>query len=173
MSISFYIKKVRESGHFKQFQKEDKKSYLCSIFFVRDFLEKKDETQVDFYSPAKKKIINFKITPEGIEKPEDKISETISHKEIIPEKLSENIKIDIDEIKGILEKEMKKKEIPNEIQKVLVYLSENNGKIVWNCTGFLKGLAMLNAVIEDSTSKAISIEKKSFFDMINFIGKKK
>ena len=50
MKCSVYVKKVKESKEYKEFMKEDPKAFLCSLFFTRDFLEKREDTQVDFYS---------------------------------------------------------------------------------------------------------------------------
>lgn len=172
MDISQFIKKINGSVQFKEFIKEDPTAYLCSFFFVRDFLEKKDQTQVDFYSPKKENIFSLKIEENGnIENAENKTAETISHKRLVPEKIQKKIKLKIDDLKPLLEKEMKKEGINNDLQKILVYLVSVNGNILWNCTGFLKGLAILQAIIEDKTGKVASIQKKSFFDMLKFIGK--
>ena len=170
MKATHYIKRVKESKPFKDFMKEDSKAYLCSLFFIRDFTEKRDETQVDFYSPKKKAIVSFKVDGK-IERTLNKKAETMTHKKFIPKLLNENIKMDIDEMKDTLADEMHNREMTYEIEKVLSFLNMVEGKPVWNCTGFLKGLGILQAHVDDETNTILFMEKKSFFDLIKFTGK--
>ena len=62
--------------------KEDPKAYLCSLFFTRDFVEKRDDTQVDFYSPKTKMIISFKVGKEVERAPLGKKAETLTQKSL-------------------------------------------------------------------------------------------
>ncbi len=169
MKAQHYIKKVKESKEFKEFIKSDPKAYLCSVFFVRDFTEGKNETQVDFFSPKKKKIISFKA--EGrIEKMLDKKAQTLENKKFIPKELKEITKIDVDEIKSTLQDEMHNREMTYTIEKVLAFLTTMDEKPVWNCTGFLAGLGLLQAHVDDETNTVLFMDKKSLFDMIKFTG---
>ncbi|MCX6749622.1 MAG: hypothetical protein NTW17_02660 [Candidatus Pacearchaeota archaeon] len=170
MKVSHYIKRVKESDEFKKFKKEDPKAYLCSLFFIRDFTEKKNETQVDFYSTKKKCIVSFKVDGK-VERTINKKAETMTHKKFIPKQLNEKIKLDIDEMKDTLTDEMHNREMTYEIEKVLSFLNMVEGKPVWNCTGFLKGLGILQAHVDDETNSILFMEKKSFFDLIKFTGK--
>ncbi len=170
MKASHYIKKVKESKPFKEFIKEDPKAYLCSLFFVRDFTEKRNETQVDFYSPKKKGIFSFDAEKK-IEKAVNKKAETMEHKKFVPKPLSEDTRMDVDEMKSTLQDEMHNREMAYEIEKVLAFLTIIDGKPVWNCTGFLRGLGLLQAHVEDESASVLFMEKKSFFDMIRFTGK--
>jgi hypothetical protein len=171
MKTLHYIKRVKESKQFKELMEEDPKAYLCSLFFLMDFNEKRSETQVDFYSPKHKNIISFKVG-KGVERiPLGKKAETISHKKFIPKQLDENIKTDVDEIKQILVDEMRNRDMAYEIEKIIAFLNIADDRVMWNCTGFLKGLGLLQAHVEDSSSSVLFMEKKSFFDMIRFTGK--
>ncbi len=170
MKVSHYIKRVKESEEFKKFKKEDPKAYLCSLFFIRDFTEKKNETQVDFYSPKKKAIVSFKVDGK-VEKTSNKKAETMTHKKFIPKPLDEKIKMDIDEMKDTLMDEMHNREMTYEVEKILAFLNMVENKPVWNCTGFLKGLGILQTHVDDETNTVLFMEKKSFFDMIRFTGK--
>ncbi|MEK6847911.1 MAG: hypothetical protein AABX50_02190 [Nanoarchaeota archaeon] len=171
MKASHYIKRVKESKEFKEFIKQDPKAYLCSLFFIRDFTEKKNETQVDFYSPKKKTIFSFKVNGK-VEKAPNKKAKTIENKKFIPKPLMENTKLDIDEMKDTLADEMHNREMAYEIEKVLVFLNIVDGKPVWNCTGFLRGLGLLQTHVDDETNTVLFMEKKSLFDMIKFTGNK-
>lgn len=168
MKASHFVKKVRESEPFKSFIKEDPKAYLCSVFFVRDFTDNHNETQVDFYSPKKKVIVSFKVDKK-VERIADKKPETMKHEKFIPKLLNEAIKMDIDAIKPTLLDEMHNRGMTYEIEKVLAFLSLADDRVFWNCTGFLKGLGLVLAHIEDSSESVLYMEKKSLFDMLKVI----
>ena len=159
MKAQHYIKKVKDSKAFKDFVKEHPDAYLCSLFFVRDFTEKKDETQVDFYSPKKETIFSFKITHSGVEPVPNKKAETIHHKKFTPKKLHETTKLDIDEMRDTLTDEMHNREMAYTIEKVLAFLNIVEDQAVWNCTGFLKGLGLLQAHVDDATNTILFMEK--------------
>ncbi len=169
MKPSHYIEKVKKSELFKQLMKEDPKAYLCSVFFLRDFDEGNNETQVDFYSPAKKTIVSFKVDKK-IEKNTSKKMQMITNKKFIPKPLNENIKMDIDEMKSTLMDEMHNRDMTYEIEKILAFLNVTDGRAVWNCTGFLKGLGLVQAHVEDASASVLFMEKKSLFDLIKFTG---
>lgn len=166
MKPESYLKKVKESKEYKDFIKENPKAYLCSFFFTRDFLEKHNDNQVDFYIPKTKMIANFKVDKKVERVPEHKKAETMTHKKFVPKVLSEKAKLDIDEIKGILMDEMHNRGMTYEIDKMLVFLNVTDDRLIWNCTGFLKGLGLLQAHVEDKSGTVLLMEKKSFFDII-------
>jgi len=169
MKPSHYIEKVKKSDSYKMMMEEDPKAYLCSVFFLRDFDEGNNETQVDFYSPLKKHIVSFKVDKK-VEKTTNKKVQTITHKKFIPQPLPENTKMDIDEMKSTLLDEMHNRDMTYEIEKVLAFLNMTDGRVVWNCTGFLKGLGLVQAHVEDKSASVLFMEKKSLFDLIKFTG---
>ena len=170
MKPSHYIEKVKKSKEYKLLMEEDPKAYLCSVFFLRDFDEGNNETQVDFYSPAKKHIISFKADKK-VERTEGKKMQTITHKKFVPKPLNAKIKMDVDAMKSTLTDEMHNRDMTYEIEKILVFLNAHeDGKAVWNCTGFLKGLGLLQAHVEDESASILFMEKKSLFDMVKFAG---
>ncbi|MEM3091434.1 MAG: hypothetical protein QXD05_01935 [Candidatus Pacearchaeota archaeon] len=171
MKASHYIKEVKKSEPYKNFISEDPKAYLCSVFFVRDFLGNHNDTQVDFYSPNKKAIVSFKIEPgKKIERvPIEKKTITLTHKRFIPKPLDENtLKMDIDEIKPTIMDEMHNREMVYEIEKILASLNFVDDRAVWNCTAFLRGLGLLQAHIEDQSKSILFMEKKSLLDLMKF-----
>ena len=170
MKTTAYIKKVKDSQDFKDFMKEDPKAFLCSLFFTRDFVGKKDETQVDFYSPKVKKIVSFKIGDKGaVERsPIPKKTETLTHKKFPPKPFADVIKMDIDVMEPTLTDEMHNRGMTYSIEKILAFVNVTDGEVIWNCTAFLKGLGLLMAHVEDKTGTVLFMEKKSFFDIIRF-----
>ena len=168
MKSTAYIKKVKESLSFKEFMKEDPKAFLCSLFFTRDFSEKRSETQVDFYSPKQKMIISFKVDKKVERAPLAKKAETLTHKKFIPKPLNENIKMDVDEIVPTLIDEMHNRGMTYQIEKILAFVNITDGEVIWNCTAFLKGLGLILAHVEDKSNTVLFMEKKSFFDLLSF-----
>ena len=166
-----FINKVKESQGYNDLMKEDSKSYLCSLFFTRDYQEKKNETQVDFYSPKKDVIISFKVDKKVERIRLDKKAETIAHKKFIPKPLGNKIKMGIEEIRPTLMDEMHNRSMADEINKLMVVLHIMDERIVWNCTGFLKGLGLIQAHVEDESESVLFMEKKNFFDLLKFVKK--
>ena len=169
MKPAHYIEKVKKSPAYKLLMEEDPDAYLCSLFFLRDFDEGNNETQVDFYSPLKKHIISFKVN-KGVEREDSKKMQTITHKKFTPQPLPEKIRMDVDEMKPALTDEMHNRDMTYEIEKVLAFLNVMDGRAVWNCTAFLKGLGLLQAHVEDKSASVLFMEKKSLFDLIKFSG---
>ncbi len=168
MKCAVYIKKVKDSQEFKDFMKEDPKAFLCSLFFTRDFTDKRAETQVDFYSPKKKMIISFKVDGKVERAPLAKKAETLTHKKFVPKPLVETIKMDVDEIEPTIVDEMHNRGMTYQIEKVLAFVNITDGEVIWNCTAFLKGLGLILAHIEDKSNTVLFMDKKSFFDLLSF-----
>lgn len=163
-----YVQKVKNSQDFKEFMKEDPKAYLCSLFFTRDFNDNRSETQVDFYSPKKKMIVSFKADKKIERFPLNKKAETLTHKKFIPKPIKETIKMDVDELEPTLTDEMHNRGMTYHIEKLLAFVNITDGELIWNCTGFLRGLGLLQAHVEDKTNTVLFMEKKSFFDILKF-----
>jgi hypothetical protein len=170
MKTEDYIKKVKASKEYKKFIKENPDAYLCSLFFIREYKEgkKHKETHIDFYVPSKNLIFNFKVDGKVKLIPLGKKAETIKHEKLIPKEIKEKIKLDIDEIRPILHEEMLNRNITYDIEKLLVFLGIFDDRLIWNCTGFLKGLGLLQAHIDDESGSVLFMDKKSFFDLIKF-----
>lgn len=171
MKVDHYLKKVEKSEDFKKFKKQDSKAYLCSFFFIRDYEEKQNETQVDFYSPKTKMIVSFKVNGKVERIAVDKKAETITHKKFIPKPLKDKINLEIDVVKPTIIDEMHNRSMADEIKKILAVLHIMDDRVVWNCTCFLKGMGLLQAHVEDKNESVLFMEKKSFFDLLKFVKK--
>lgn len=169
MKTQGYIDKAKWSEDYKKFMKEDPQAYLCSLFFTRDYEAKQSETQVDFYSPKKDVIVSFKVDKKVERIPLDKKAETITHKKFVPKPLGKSIKMDIEDVKPMLMAEMNNRNIASDINKILVVLHIADERVVWNCTGFLKGLGLLQAHLEDESESVLFMEKKNFLDLMKFV----
>ncbi len=164
MNLQFYLEKLHDSDTFKKFIKANPKSYLCSGFFTID-KEKPDgngdEKHFDFYIPDKKEMFIMKIVPGDVEKlPVEMTSSGI------PEKISEKIDFDFHGIEDIIENEMRKNNIRNKIQKIMISLQKFEGREALICTVFISMLGLLRVYIDPKTKKIILFEKKSLFDLV-------
>jgi hypothetical protein len=171
MKPQHYLERVEKTEDYKKLVREDPGIYLCSMFFVRDFEENHNETQIDFYSPKAKKIISFKVDGKVERIPLDKKAETLLHKTFVPARIDPAIKLEIDKIKPIIMDDMHNRGLTDTINKILVILQNVDDRNIWNSTCFLKGMGLLQAHVEDSSASVLFMDKKSFLDMIKFIGK--
>lgn len=165
MRFQEFFEKVKSCDDYRKFTFENPQAYLCTGFFVLDFQGGKNQSSVDFYNPPNKKMTSFKFEDKIIAVPLDIPPEMIDVN-IVPEKLQGEPKIELEELKGILIDEMHNRGMTYEIQKIIVILQYFDGRLIWNCTALLSGLALLKTHIEDSTKSVLLMEKSSFFDFI-------
>src|SRR3989338_8724061 len=105
MKIQPYIEKLNSSEEYKKFIGEHKDAFLVAGFFVLDLEMGKNIHQIDFYVPSEKKFAAFTLD-EGVQY---QLLDTLS--ENIPEHLDLKTNIDLDALEGILEDEMKNRNI--------------------------------------------------------------
>jgi len=165
MNFQFYWEKLKESEEFKNFMKENPKAFPCSGFFTIDKEGKDNQTHIDFFLPSQKKIFSFKLQEEGIEEvPMDLISDKT------PERISlENIDFVFEEIENLILEEMKKQNIKNKMQKIMISLQNFEGKEILVCTVFISMLGILKIHVDlegDRKGEVTLFEKKSFFDIV-------
>ncbi len=160
MKIKPYLDKLNGSSEYKKFKEKYKDSFLVAGFFVLDLELGKNIHQIDYYIPSKKKFAAFSLD-EGVHM---QILDALGDK--VPEELDMNTNIDLDAIHGILEDEMKNRNITEEIRKIIVVLQNVNGKKIWNINSVLSGMEILKAHVEDSTQTVLKMEKTSFVEIM-------
>ncbi len=160
MKLQPYIDKLERAPEYKNFQKKYKDAFMVAGFFVLDFESGQHLNQLDFYVPSEKKIAAFTLDRRVVMQ----LLDTINSK--VPEKLKSSTKIDLDELHGILEDEMKNRNISEEIKKMIAILQNLDGKNIWNVNCVLSGMSILNAHVEDDTKTILRMEKKSILDYI-------
>lgn len=158
MKFEHYRKRVEESPEFKKFKTEHKKAYLCAGFFVIDS-EGKNVHQIDYALPDKK-IATF-VLDEGVQL---KISEQKVKKKL-PE-IKNEVKLDIDTLKGIVEDEMKNKTITEKVKKIIAILHIMDDRIVWNLQCILDGLGILQVHVDDVDGSVLKFEKHSLMEFV-------
>lgn len=164
MKIQLFIDKVNGSSQFKEFKKKYGDAFLAAGFFVLDLEMGKNISQIDYYIPSEKKFAAFTL---GGDKVNLQIIDSLTDK--VPEKLDFNTRIDLESIPGILEDEMKNRNITEDIKKIIAVVQTIKGKKVWNINSVLSGMDILRAHIEDSSQTILKMEKTSFVDIMKKI----
>lgn len=163
MKIQPYVTKLSSSGAYHDFQKKYSNSFMVAGFFVLDLETGNNLHQIDYYVPSEKKIAAFTLDKRVTVQLLDMIGKKA------PEKLDINTKIDLDQLKGILDDEMKNRNITDQIKKIIAILQNIDGKKIWNLNCVLSGLGILTAHVEDSSGTVIKMEKKSLVDYMQKI----
>jgi hypothetical protein len=168
MNLQFYLEKLHNSEIFKKFMKENPNAFLCSGFFIIDKTGKEGNKQhFDYYVPKIKKMFSFKMEPKieqvPIEMFEDKI----------PDKILVNYDFDFQDIEKKILREIEKKGIKTGVQKILLSLQKLDTKDFLVGTIFISALGIIKINISLPEKEIVKFEKKSFFDMVKIIKKKK
>ncbi|MDP4039671.1 MAG: hypothetical protein Q8P57_03775 [Candidatus Pacearchaeota archaeon] len=160
MKIQPYIEKLENSREYKQFQIKHKDAFLVAGFFVMDFETGINIHQIDYFIPKEKKVAAFTLDDDV----ELRVLETMNEK--IPEKLNIQTNVDLDAIKGILEDEMKNRNITEKIKKVIAVVQTIDGKKIWLLNCILSGMEILKAHVDDESRTVLSMEKTSIMDYV-------
>lgn len=160
MKLQPYVEKLSASKEYKTFQSKYKDAFIIAGFFVLDLEFGKHIHQIDYYIPSQKKVAAFTL--------DDKVSvqilETMTSKK--PEKLDIKTKIDLDALQGILEDEMKNRNITDSIRKIIAVVQNIDGKKIWNLNCVLTGMEILRAHVEDESKTVLKMERSSIMDYI-------
>ena len=166
MNLKFYLEKLYASEEFEQFRKENPEAFLCSGFFIIDKQGQDNKQHFDFYLPSERKMFSFQLE----ERTKIVPVELLNNK--IPKKILLNYDFDFKDIEELIINEMKRQNIKNKIQKILLSLQNLDGKDFLVGTVFISTLGLLKINIDISQKKITEFAKTSFFDMIKVIKKK-
>ena len=163
MKIQPFIEKLNASKVYKEFKNKYEDAFLVAGFFVLDFETGQDIHQIDYYIPSERKVAAFSLSNEvGVQ-----ILETINEK--IPEELDIKTNTDLDAIRGILEDEMKNRNMTEEIRKIIAVIQNIEGKKIWILNCVLSGMEILKSHVEDDTQTVLKMEKASVLELIKKI----
>lgn len=161
MSFQEALKKLKSSSEFKEFRKKYKNAFLFSAFSVLTPEFEPETQQIDFYFEKEKKSITFLIT----DKIEQRTDDFEPKGEITP--LDETIKFDINNLKEIVAKEIKKQKLEAfGIAKVIAVLQKIDSKQIWNLTILFNSFKMLRMHIGCFNGKVLESNQLSMLDMI-------
>ncbi|MFA5953184.1 MAG: hypothetical protein WC812_01185 [Candidatus Pacearchaeota archaeon] len=166
MEFKEYSEKLKKSKEYKDFLVKNKGVYFFSGFFSIDH-EGKELPQInfDFYVPSSSEIYSFKFG-EKIE-----ITPVDNYDKRIPEKLSLDFNFKLEDFQDLILKEMKDKEIKNNIKKFLFSYQSLEKKPYLLVTVFLSNFGLLKAHIDVKEKRFISFEKSSILDMMKILKK--
>ncbi len=173
MNFQFYLEKLFDSEAFKEFRKENPDAFLCSGFFTLDKEGSDNQQHLDYWIPSSKKLFSFKLNEDPIEMVPTETYKDPEGNEFDPEKINDNIQFDMEKIEKLVVEKALEEKINNKIQKLILSLQRKNGKDFLLGTAFLSNLGLLKVMIDIDKNEITDFEKKSFFDMMKFIGKKK
>lgn len=166
MNFQFYFEKLIQSTDFKQFVRANKDAFLCSGFFIIDKKDKENKQNIDYYVPSLNKMFSFKINNKVEMIPIEDYGSGF-----IPQKISDNVDFDFQEIEDMILDRMEKDKIKNRIEKLLLSLQAKDKKNYILGTIFISGLGILKVKINLDENKIDDFEKKSFFDMVKVVKK--
>ena len=154
-------KTITESDIFKSFIEYNKEAELVAGFFIMDLVQGNNQRSLDY--KLQDKIFTFSLNEKDeITMKEDELIQ--SDKPL--EKISSDIKIDLDEIPAIAEKEALKNNIKNKFEKIIAVLQLHEGKDAWNLTCMLDGFVILNIIIDSETGEIIKFDRRFITDFI-------
>lgn len=163
MKIKPYLHKLQGSDAYKDFQQKNKDAFLTAGFFVIDFESGNNVHQIDYFVPSKKKFAAFTLDKKVALQLFDMIEKKV------PEPLDIGINIDLDALHGILQDEMKNRNITSNIKKMIAVIQNVKGKKVWSVSCILSGMDIIKAHVEDESQTVLKLEKSSLFDYIQKI----
>ncbi|MBI5148903.1 hypothetical protein HZA33_04460 [Candidatus Pacearchaeota archaeon] len=163
LKFSEVLEELQKSHEFKKFEKENKKAELVAGFFVFDFESKTVNQQVDF--ATNDKLFTFHLNFDGKEsvkvKEEDKVEKDL------PEiKLPKELKIDLHNLKDVVENEIELKQINQKINKIIAVLQIHDDVLKWNLTCMLSGLKMLRLHVDAQNGNFLFSQVSSILDFV-------
>lgn len=168
MDFQFCLEKLLDSEVFIDFKKEFPDAFLCSGFFTLDKEGTDNQQHLDYWAPSVKKLYSFKLNESPIVK-----IETETNSDFIPKKIKDNIDFDLERVEKLIEEKMSENKMNNRVQKLIFSLQNTEEKDYLLVTVFLSGLGLIKVMYDIDKKEVTEFEKKSFFDMMKFIGKKK
>ncbi len=163
MKIKPYVEKLNSSSTFKEFKTKYPASFMVAGFFVLDLEVGQNVHQLDYYVPSEKKIAAFSLDKQV----SVQLLEMIGNKK--PEELDIKTNIDLDALEGILQDEMKNRNMTEEIKKIIAVLQTIDGKKIWNLNCVLSGMEILKAHVDDDSETVLKMEKISLMDIMKKI----
>ena len=161
MKIQPYFDKLKSSKEYNNFISKNPSAYLSSGFFVLDFQTKKNMHQIDYYVPGNKKIQTFILDSKEVISKE---SETLN--KIVPKKIDQNISLDLDVLKGLVEDEMKNHTITTKLQKIIAIIQNVEGKLVWNLNCITTDMGIIKVHISDRDHSILKFDKINLYDVM-------
>jgi len=156
---------IESSAVFKKFIKENSNAELIAGFFVLDFISNDEKKSLDYKIPQTTKIFTFELDRNNeVTLKQDKLINDPNLPKL--QKIQPSTRIEIEELRAIAEKQALKHNIQSKFHKIIAVLQMHNTQQVWNLTCMLKGLIILNILINCDTGDIIKFDKKTMMDFV-------
>ena len=167
MSFKETHQKITESEAFQAFIKENPEAELIAGFFILDFISNDSKKSIDYR--YNNKIFTFELKDNGsVKMNQDELIDSPNSPALL--KLIPEIKLELNELKGIAGMKALEEGISSKFNKIIAVLQRQNrdGKELqlWNLTCMLDGLIILNILIDAETGDIIKFERRSMMDLI-------
>lgn len=167
MKIDEVIKSVEASKEYKDFKKNNKDSFLLSLFFIVSPKFEFEIEQVNYFLPKDNKVMSFILNSSGIQTKLDELYNKQHHLEKTSNELDTKIKIDLADVKLIIDEKIKDKK-NGELNKIIVVFQELNGKPCWNLTFMFSSLKLVNTIIDAKTGEVNKEDVTNLSDIMKF-----
>lgn len=152
------IESLENSKEFKEFKKENPKSYLCSAFFVVGRSPDEAKKQVNYaMSDSSYEVMSFDISTSGkiVAQKLDSMK-----KETLHRISKEDVSVTIDQLAANIEAETKRK-----FDKIIAVLQDLNGVLIWNVT-CMDGFVLHRYHIDAKSGKVEKMKDIKLQDMM-------
>lgn len=161
MTLHELYSRLKNSSIFKRFHLENPQAILCTAFLVLNFKNDFHEYSLDFRN--EEKIFTFKLPEQG---EIVLLEEEILDKTKPLEAINLDVKIDLEDLKEIIEKSLIKNNIKNKLEETIAVLQVINNELVWHMTIMCEGFVVINSMLHSETGEIIKFEKKNLFDFV-------
>ena len=165
---------ITQSAVFKKFISEHKDAELVAGFFILDFLSNETKKTLDYKIDSC--IFTFELDKNNeVVMKQDKLIEQPNLPKL--EKILPSVKIEIEELRAIAEKQAIDNNIKSKFHKIIAVLQnykpaqqenkqEDKNQQIWNLTCMLEEFIILNILINSDTGEIIKFQRKSMMDFI-------
>lgn len=163
MTFASLYKRITESEAFKMFSRENPDSEMVIGFFILNLESGTSQEQLDF--KTKDKIFSFSVNQDDeIIVNQEELVESFEDKKL--QKISPEIKVDLEDLKNIVQNKLNEEKIQNKLEKIIAILQINEKEEVWNLTCILYGLAIIHILVNPQSGEITKFERKSMSDFV-------
>lgn len=160
MNFNSLVLRLQRSQEFLDFKQANPDSFLCAGFFIRDYKEENNQTSID-YSTGKD-ITSFTPNGEGFNINQEPILDPTQPLN----KIDSEIKVDIDQLKELVEKALQENKVSNKLEKIIAVLQNHDHKTIWNLTCMCEGMKIILVHIDAQSGEILKFQNKSLFDFV-------
>lgn len=153
MKIAQLLNELKQKDFYKSFSRENPDAFFAAGFFVLDD-SGEDKYQLDFFIPSKNKIAVAEFPFSKIKIHEDEIANASRLK---------IAKVDIHDLRRIVDETKKERGIELKINKIIALLKDD----LWQLTCLPQGLDILKIHIDSQSGEIKVCEKVNLFHIMN------